>query len=352
MCCFSLGVKQTAGSPSDGYLKSGIMSIIKHLLLRPQDRINSLRVRIRISSVVDVWIFSASIFVLHTSFLKSGKAMLNHQLLNGSGSFLRKYKFWSRGYVIKKGFLTQSECQKIRLYVMSLSWNTGATKLPHGSHCVNEDNLIFSFNECLLNEQVVKSHELLIKETGEEVIDVGLRSLQLRMHSPIWHIDMQTFNNDNTFVARDQRFKVYKCGVYLQGESNTGGGTLEIKQPFLGGGLKNLLFTGNINGKNHKILRGVILILGILSDCIQIRRKKLDIDQGDLIIFSGSLRHRASQKINNMDLQIDIETGYYTDVSDREGKIMLQWEFVKKNEFGKMYIDHALMKHSTASSKA
>ena len=272
--------------------------------------------------------------------------MSRNQLLTGSGSLLRKFKLWSRGYVIKKSFLTDLECQKIREYTMTLNWPKGATGLPLGSYCTHQDNLIFKFDQCLFDKQVVTSRELLFGELGAELADVGSRSLSLRMHSPIWHIDMQTFNNDHALIARDRRFKVFKCGVYLQGESMAGGGTLEVKQPFLGGGLKNFIFTGKMQEANHKILRGIILILGILSDCIQIRTKKLRINSGDLIIFNGSLKHRASQKYQKMTAQIDSETGYYTDYSDLDGKIMLQWEFVIQNEFGMKYIEHANTKHS------
>ena len=272
--------------------------------------------------------------------------MIKYRLPTGRGSLLGKFKLWSRGYVIKKNFLTDFECQKIREYTMSLNWARGATGLPLGSYCTHQDNLFFGFDECLFNKQVVASRELLFKDLGVELADVGARSLLLRMHSPIWHIDMQTFNNDHALIARDRRFRVFKCGVYLQGESMTGGGTLELKQPFLGGGLKNVIFTGKMKEADHKILRGIILILGILSDCIQIKTKKLKINKGDLIIFDGSLKHRASQNYEKINVQIDSETGHYTDYSDLEGKIMLQWEFVVQNEFGMKYIDHASSKHS------
>ena len=165
------------------------------------------------------------------------------------------------------------------------------------------------------------------------------------MHSPVWHIDMQTFNNDKPLIARDKRFRVYKCGVYLQDESVDGGGTLEVRQPYAGGGIKNFLYTGNYKKLDIRVIHLVVKALGIFSDSLQMFGKSLGLKGGDLVIFSGALKHRASQKRHNQSILQDFQFGHFVDMSDKFGKIMLQWEFVNESVFGYEYRDHAILKH-------
>ena len=64
---------------------------------------------------------------------------------------------------------------------------------------------------------------------------------------------------------------------------------------------------------------------------------RLNIKEGDLLILSGGLRHRASQPRNkNNKIIKDVNTGYYVDLNDCIGKIMLQWEFTAQNERAKI----------------
>ena len=256
-----------------------------------------------------------------------------------------KFLLWKRGYIVIPAFVSMNKCQKIRNYLNSFNWPIGTYQLPHGSFCSSTDKEIFDFEMCLFDELIHESLDILTEHTGESFIDVGLRTIQLRMHSPMWHIDMQTFNNDYPLIARDKRFKVYKCGVYLQDEAMEGGGTIEIRQPFIGGGLKNLMYLGNLQNQERRILRVCVKGFGLMSDLLQIFRKRLDLREGDLVIFNGALMHRASQKKSNGNLVRDEQTNYFIDTSDERGKIMLQWEFINDTTFGRCYRDHAILKH-------
>jgi len=261
---------------------------------------------------------------------------------------LANLSFWLRGYIVVPNFLTSDECFSVRKYAESIYWPVGESNKPHGSYCSLVDLDKFDFQKCLFDRQINASRAVLMSATKEKYVDVGLRTLQLRMHSPIWHIDMQTFNNDFPLLARDKRFKVYKCGVYLQDELASGGGTIEIKQPFLGGGIKNFSYLANIRKNPSRILQICIKLLGLVSDSVQIRRKRLELKAGDLIIFNGSLKHRASQDIEKNCVLQDGKTGYFVDRSDEIGKIMLQWEFVKDHKISQQYIIHAQLKHGNS----
>jgi|688.fasta_scaffold144829_3 hypothetical protein len=256
-----------------------------------------------------------------------------------------RFFLWKRGYIVVPGFVSLNDCEKIRNYLNTFDWPIGAFQLPHGSFCSSIDQEIFDFKMCLFDELIRESLDILVNRTGETFTDVGLRTIQLRMHSPIWHIDMQTFNNDYPLIARDKRFKVYKCGIYLQDEAMEGGGTIEIRQPFIGGGIKNLMYLGNLKKNDNRLLEVCVKGLGLISDWLQIFRNRPHLCEGDLIVFNGALMHRASQRKRNDNLVLDEQTNYFIDTSDERGKMMLQWELINDTRFAHMYRDHAILKH-------
>jgi len=264
----------------------------------------------------------------------------------------RRIFFFFSGYFIVRSFYTKEECGLLRKYVESLDWEIGATNLKQGSLLFRDVEAHPMLKKIFPSNKINYSKRVIEDALGLNVMDLGFRSVQLRMHSPIWHIDMQTFANDLPSVARDRRFKVVKCGVYLQNEKYNGGGTLEVKTPYLGGGVKNLWHSKlsqsclkDILSEIHApqtAIKKIIRQLGHLSDAIQFWVIRLNIKEGDLLIFSGGLMHRASQPRNkNNKIVRDSNTGFYVDLSDSIGKIMLQWEFTAQNDWGYIYRTHS-----------
>jgi len=257
--------------------------------------------------------------------------------------FINRFKLWLRGYIIVKKFLTKEEIQQIRESSQSIDWLTAGNEVKQGSFINVKDGFkSFDENKIFSEQMTRRSHRILRELTGYRLKDCNVRTIQLRMHSPKWHIDSQTLDYLNPYITRCNRFKVYKCGVYLQ-DSASGSGGLEVRTPYLGGGIKNFIFWGadaNSISKKKKsnIWAKALRCLGFISDSVQILTLKPNISPGDILIFDGGLRHRASQPRNSASVEKDELTGYYIDRNDAEGKIMLQWEFTLDNVLGDAYI--------------
>lgn len=255
-----------------------------------------------------------------------------------------RFKLWFFGFIVVRQFYSAEEVIDVRERTKRVVWQRGESGFPHGSyvHSISALDKEFEDDKFIKLDKLKKSEEILSTVIGVGLTDVGTRTLQLRLHSPKWHIDCQTFDQHYPFVARSRNFRVYKCGVYLQ-KSNDGSGGIELKTPFLGGGIKNLCFISSKRfvGASIRVptfLRKVFRFLCLVSDSIQVYKVRPNLGPGDLVIFDGGVRHRASQPRHSSSIIKDTETGFFIDRQDVDGKIMLQWEFTSKNNFGDAYV--------------
>ena len=261
----------------------------------------------------------------------------------------KRLAFWLKGHIIIKNFISLDEVNKIREYTQSLDWATGELGVEHGVRytCGTNSTADYDSDAVFSASMLSRSKEICERILSRPLFDVKIRSLGLGMHSPIWHIDMQTFENDQPFAARSKNFRAVKCGLYLQGADHDGSGILEVKGPFLGGSLSNLLDSPLL----AKIYRWTLARKAIrhafkLSECHQFIPWRLQIEAGDLLIFDVGLVHRASQSRTKSIFQ-DRVTGYYVNTTSQIKKIMLQWEFATTNMEGRAYAEVAEKKSRT-----
>lgn len=258
-----------------------------------------------------------------------------------------KFFFWLNGYYIIKSFYPVELCEYVRDYAeREVKWLTGES-MAHGSFATSENEKFFEFNRVIPEEKLNSAEGYVSWLLGEELVDVGFRTLQCRLCSPAWHIDAQTFANDFPMVALDKHFRVVKCGVYLQNRNVNNIGTLELAWPFLGGGLKNFykspLNNENINEAAKTTGRPFIkwAKFGLkVSKGIQFITHTPKIEAGDLVIFDAMLMHRASGSERNDRVTKDSLTGYYVDTESTKAKLMVQWGYAVNNSPGRLYLDH------------
>lgn len=197
----------------------------------------------------------------------------------------------------------------------------------------------------IYTKDFLKSYEVskvpFLKEVHDCICDtfskyklIPIFSLTKNLHSPVWHRDSQSAGKNSSHLYEDD-YLVSKCGIYLQDDNLEWGGGLEVIPgshkcgPF---GYKP--FWRKKYGSRFKISNLQMKVQKIRDDYL-LKKVRLNLKAGDLLVFHGNLLHRASQPLNRLNQDYTL-----SNVPFKFLKFMYQWEISPSNRHLPQYISH------------
>lgn len=247
-------------------------------------------------------------------------------------------EFRNEGYVIFKKAFNQNEVTQMRDIAFTLFKNK------------KQDETQTSRDRSLYSKTFFKTPELLnflfhqrisqkIKEVlGDDFITFAQFSLTSNIHDPTWHTDSQS--QGPVEYIFDNSYNIAKCGIYLQEDCDLYGGQIEIipkshKPSMLG--YKSLFTRNKMYGKLSKIQS---LAYNIRNKFL--KKKRLKLKPGDVLLFHSHLWHRASQP--NWSKLKKIHTYGIENPPKDKHKFMIQWEVSKNNSLARVYATHQFLR--------
>jgi hypothetical protein len=190
----------------------------------------------------------------------------------------------------------------------------------------NKDILNIAFNK--------KVVEKISQVLGDDYITLTQFSLGSNLHSPIWHTDAQSQGPAEYLYS--PLYNVAKCGLYLQEDDKNYGGGLEIiPKSHLPSciGARSFVSRDKMHGK---VSRLQLLAMELRKK--NLKKLRLKLESGDVLLFHSLLWHRASQPNWKKLKKID-SYGIENPPKERH-KFMIQWEVSQNNDFASVYATH------------
>ena len=234
-------------------------------------------------------------------------------------------EYLENGYMYFDNVLTIDDVSKIRSNLLEFF------KKHRKNHMFTKE---FLSDEVVSKVPFLKTvHDKVTKAIGSYKL-IPFYSLTYNLHSPVWHRDSQSLLNSTQFIY-DQEFQISKCGIYLQDDTVTWGGGLEIIPKSHKPGFLGYKFPWSFSRK-RKGKTSIIQLMAqkFQNDFLQ-KKVRLKVKAGDLLVFHGNLLHRASQAAVGLNQKYQIDN-----VPDEKAKFMYQWEVSPDNQFLGRYIDH------------
>lgn len=233
--------------------------------------------------------------------------------------------FLKNGFTIYKNVLEErliSELrEEIRIEFKSLQKNHMFTRNILNNPKISKIPFLKSVNDC-------------VKDTFDNFTIIPIYSLTQNLHSPKWHRDSQSAGKYSSHLY-DKDYQVSKCGIYLQDDSLDWGGGLEIIPKSHKAGPLGYKPFWKFNIKQDFRISELQMKAQQLRDDYFLRKKRLFLNAGDLIIFHGNLLHRASQPSRPLSSNYTL-----SDIEPSVVKYMYQWEVSPQNDHLQKYITH------------
>jgi hypothetical protein len=254
---------------------------------------------------------------------------------------IEKYNdFKKNGYLVIKNAFNHSEIEDLRSSCLDAFKDFESTTSITNENSIEKRQIFskeFTKNPDILNPLFKKNIIKEIKEIfGEDYISFADFSLNNNTLSPIWHIDAQSIGLRSKYIYNDS-FNIAKLGLYLQENDDEYGGQLDI---IPGSHLPSFLGANSIIsfGKNSHTKISKLQLLAISIRNKFLKKLRLQLEVGDIILFHALLMHRSSQPDWSKFNQIE-GYGIENPPADKR-KFMFQWEVSENNEFAKFYATH------------